>query len=78
MTLIVQSAYCQARVLWVLKLHVFFDDQLTHLKPAAGEAPSVHVSFEVVNKLILFNYWASKASTGRGFPERLPWGQKLV
>lgn len=40
----------KAKVLRVLKPHVFFDDQLNHLKDAADEIPSVHVPFGVVNE----------------------------
>lgn len=40
----------KAKVLRVLKPHVFFDDQLGHLEGAADEIPSVHVPFGVVNE----------------------------
>jgi 5'-nucleotidase len=40
----------KARVLRVLKPHIFFDDQLGHLQGAADEIPSVHVPFGVVNE----------------------------
>jgi len=40
----------KARVLRVLRPHIFFDDQLGHLTPAAHEVPSVHVPFGVVNE----------------------------
>lgn len=40
----------KARVLRVLKPHIFFDDQLGHLESAADEIPSVHVPFGVVNE----------------------------
>lgn len=39
----------KARVLQVLKPHIFFDDQPGHLKNASAVAPSVHVPFGVVN-----------------------------
>lgn len=39
----------KAGVLRVLKPHVFFDDQLHHLRAAADEIPSVHVPFGIVN-----------------------------
>ena len=29
--------------------HIFFDDQLAHLKPAAGRVPSVHIPFGIRN-----------------------------
>ncbi len=37
------------RVLDVLKPHIFFDDQLVHLEPAAATIPSVYVPFGVAN-----------------------------
>jgi 5'-nucleotidase len=37
------------RVLEKLKPHIYFDDQMTHLKSAAGTIPSVHVPFGVAN-----------------------------
>ncbi|WP_219811448.1 5'-nucleotidase [Microbacterium sp. CJ77] len=40
----------KARILRVLKPHIFFDDQLGHLESAADEIPSVHVPFGVVNE----------------------------
>jgi 5'-nucleotidase len=40
----------KAKVLRVLKPHIFFDDQLGHLEGAANEIPSVHVPFGVVNE----------------------------
>ncbi|CUI49653.1 5'-nucleotidase [Achromobacter ruhlandii] len=36
-------------VLEVLKPHIFFDDQKTHLLPASGSLPSVHIPFGVRN-----------------------------
>ena len=39
----------KARVLEILKPHIFFDDQLGHLESAARATPSVHVPFGVVN-----------------------------
>ncbi|WP_022894481.1 5'-nucleotidase [Agromyces subbeticus] len=40
----------KAKVLRVLRPHIFFDDQLKHLEGAADEIPSVHVPFGVVNE----------------------------
>ena len=37
------------KVLDVLKPHIFFDDQLGHLEPAAATTPSVHIPFGVIN-----------------------------
>jgi 5'-nucleotidase len=39
----------KARILAEFKPHIFFDDQLTHLKAGAGATPSVHVPFGVRN-----------------------------
>jgi 5'-nucleotidase len=39
----------KARVLSVFKPHIFFDDQLSHLKSAGGTIPMVHVPFGVAN-----------------------------
>lgn len=39
----------KAKILRVLKPHIFFDDQLGHLTSSADEIPSVHVPFGVVN-----------------------------
>lgn len=41
----------KARVLSVFKPHIFFDDQLSHLKSAGGTIPMVHVPFGVANVL---------------------------
>lgn len=38
------------RVLEVLKPHIFFDDQLQHLLPAAAAVPSVHIPFGIKNR----------------------------
>ncbi len=40
----------KARVLEILKPHIFFDDQRAHLVSAAEVAPSVHVPFGVTNQ----------------------------
>jgi len=37
------------RILSVLKPHIFFDDQRTHLKPSKDNIPMVHVPFGVAN-----------------------------
>lgn len=39
----------KAGVIRVLRPHIFFDDQRSHLTAAANEVPSVHVPFGVVN-----------------------------
>ncbi|WP_024695873.1 5'-nucleotidase [Pseudomonas syringae] len=40
----------KAKVLAVLKPHIFFDDQSGHLKSASAVAPSVHIPFGVTNQ----------------------------
>jgi len=40
----------KARVLRELRPHIYFDDQAKHLEGAAGEIPSVHVPFGIVNE----------------------------
>lgn len=40
----------KARVLNVLKPHLFFDDQRRHLSSAAGSTPMVHVPFGIANQ----------------------------
>ena len=40
------------RVLDVLKPHIFFEDQLGHLKTAAATVPSVHIPFGVANRTL--------------------------
>lgn len=39
----------KSRILKVLRPHLFFDDQRSHLHSAAGEIPMVHVPFGVAN-----------------------------
>jgi len=38
------------RVLDILKPHLFFDDQLAHLEPAAASTPCAHIPFGVANQ----------------------------
>ncbi len=40
----------KAKVLAVLRPHIFFDDQPAHLRPAASVVPSVHIPFGVANE----------------------------
>lgn len=42
----------KARVLSIFKPHMFFDDQLSHLKSPAGNIPMVHIPFGVANRLV--------------------------
>jgi 5'-nucleotidase len=39
----------KSRILSVLKPHMFFDDQLSHLKSSAGDIPMVHIPFGISN-----------------------------
>lgn len=39
----------KSRVLEILKPHIFFDDQRSHLKSSAGGIPMVHVPFGIAN-----------------------------
>ncbi|ARU58034.1 5'-nucleotidase [Oleiphilus messinensis] len=41
----------KARILDILKPHIFFDDQQTHLTSSAGNIPMVHVPFGVTNQI---------------------------
>jgi 5'-nucleotidase len=41
----------KARVLSIFKPHMFFDDQLSHLKSPAGNIPMVHIPFGVANRV---------------------------
>lgn len=38
------------RILDILKPHMFFDDQLSHLQSSAGNIPMVHIPFGIANK----------------------------
>ncbi len=38
------------RILEILKPHIFFDDQITHLESSAKKIPSVHIPFGITNK----------------------------
>jgi len=40
------------RILKVLKPHMFFDDQKSHLESEAGDIPMVHIPFGITNKKI--------------------------
>lgn len=42
----------KARVLRVLRPHIFFEDQRTHLDAAQDDVPSVHVPFGVINERV--------------------------
>ena len=39
----------KARILSIFKPHLFFDDQLSHLKSPAGNIPMVHIPFGIAN-----------------------------
>ena len=40
----------KSRVLEIMKPHIYFDDQMSHLDSEAGSIPSVHIPFGVANK----------------------------
>ncbi len=40
----------KSRILTIMRPHMFFDDQLTHLQSPAGNIPMVHVPFGIANK----------------------------
>ncbi len=40
----------KAKVLDVMRPHIFFDDQKLHLEPASSRLPSVHIPFGIANK----------------------------
>jgi 5'-nucleotidase len=41
----------KGRVLEIMNPHIFFDDQLVHLKSSTGKSiPSVHIPFGITNK----------------------------
>lgn len=40
----------KSRILTILRPHMFFDDQLSHLKSPAGDIPMVHIPFGIENK----------------------------
>lgn len=40
----------KTRILSEFKPHIFFDDQIGHIDPAAGTVPSVHVPFGITNQ----------------------------
>ena len=40
----------KSRILTILKPHMFFDDQLSHLESPAGDIPMVHIPFGIANK----------------------------
>jgi 5'-nucleotidase len=39
----------KARILEILKPHIFFDDQRSHLTSSAKKIPSVHIPFGIAN-----------------------------
>lgn len=41
----------KSRILTVMKPHMFFDDQRSHLESPAGDIPMVHVPFGIANKI---------------------------
>lgn len=45
----------KARILTILKPHIFFDDQRSHLQSPAGSIPMVHIPFGIANRHISQN-----------------------
>ncbi|KXS32540.1 MAG: 5'-nucleotidase [Candidatus Gallionella acididurans] len=43
----------KSRILTILKPHIFFDDQRSHLESPAGDIPMVHVPFGIANKHLI-------------------------
>lgn len=41
----------KSRILSILKPHMFFDDQRSHLESVAGDIPMVHIPFGIANRL---------------------------
>ena len=41
----------KSRILSILKPHMFFDDQRSHLESAAGDIPMVHIPFGIANRI---------------------------
>lgn len=41
----------KSRILSILKPHIFFDDQRSHLESSAGDIPMVHIPFGIANKI---------------------------
>jgi len=41
----------KSRILSILKPHMFFDDQRSHLESPAGDIPMVHIPFGIANKI---------------------------
>ncbi len=42
----------KSRILTILKPHMFFDDQRSHLQSPAGDIPMVHIPFGIANKAL--------------------------
>ena len=40
----------KSRILTIMKPHLFFDDQRSHLHSPAGNIPMVHIPFGIANK----------------------------
>ena len=42
----------KARILSILKPHMYFDDQLSHLKSSVANIPMVHIPFGIANRKV--------------------------
>jgi 5'-nucleotidase len=57
------------RVLDILRPHIFFDDQLQHLEPAAASVPSVHIPFGIKNRPNLKSEPSEKSESARNLKQ---------
>jgi 5'-nucleotidase len=63
------------RVLQILKPHMFFDDQRSHLFSAAGDLPMVHVPFGIANKVRAAQPAVPETPDGDSLAEAKPAGR---
>jgi 5'-nucleotidase len=56
----------KSRILTILKPHMFFDDQRSHLQSPAGDIPMVHIPFGIVN-----NKLTSHSTVSVGIAEQI-------
>ena len=51
------------RILTILRPHMFFDDQISHLESPASDIPMVHIPFGIANRNLEIPVNAPVAST---------------
>ena len=56
----------KSRILTILKPHMFFDDQRSHLQSPAGDIPMVHIPFGIAN-----NKLTSRSTVSVGIAEQI-------